>query len=528
MKKIAWGIVGAGRIAASFVEALAQSKDSELYGVASRNPQRGKEFAEKWNIKHVYASYQELFEDKNIDVVYIATPHMNHAELSIAAMKAGKSVLCEKAPAINAQELQDVYDCAYKTGCFYMEAMWTKFNPTFRQCVKWVAEGKIGDLLAVYADFCISREPKAIYADKEYPLNRLYDVNTAGGALLDVGIYPVTVAFAMVESFLGSQGEEKKLSPDLIQNTCRKAFTGVDAFDSISMQFGNIQTHLSCSIDTECGGQLKSAKIVGTKGTIYMPLFWMGEEAYILSLDGEHVESCAYPFGINGYEYEIEEFCRCIQLRWQGEEIRESPLHTHRQSLRVMKALDTIRENIGLEYPFEKKTHKIKESARILTPTGISGELNFDDKKIVVYTDGGCSGNPGAGGWGCVILAGGEEFTAAGGEINTTNNRMELSAAIAALSAIEQNEKWKKSSITVYIDSQYVKKGITSWIRSWKKNGWKNSEKQPVKNRDLWEALDALNSELKVSWQWVKGHAGNKYNEICDALAKAEVEKYSK
>ena len=127
-----------------------------------------------------------------------------------------------------------------------------------------------------------------------------------------------------------------------------------------------------------------------------------------------------------------------------------------------------------------------------------------------------------------MILAEGEEFTAAGGEINTTNNRMELSAAIAALSAIEQNEKWKKSPITVYIDSQYVKNGITSWIRSWKKNGWKNSEKQPVKNRDLWEALDALNSELKVSWQWVKGHAGNKYNEICDALAKAEVEKYSK
>ena len=371
--------------------------------------------------------------------------------------------------------------------------------------------------------FALSR-----YADKEYPLNRLYDMNTAGGALLDVGIYPVTAAFAMVESFLGSQGEEKKLSPDLIQNTCRKAFTGVDAFDSISMQFGNIQVHLSCSIDTECGGQLKSAKIVGTKGTIYMPLFWMGEEAYILSLDGEQVESCTYPFGINGYEYEIEEFCRCIQLRWQGEEIRESPLHTHRQSLRVMKALDTIRENIGLEYPFEKRTHKIKESARILTPTGISGELNFDDKKIVVYTDGGCSGNPGAGGWGCVILAGGEEFTAAGGEINTTNNRMELSAAIAALSAIEQNEKWKNSPITVYIDSQYVKNGITSWIRSWKKNGWKNSEKQPVKNRDLWEALDALNSALNVSWQWVKGHAGNKYNEICDALAKAEVEKYSK
>nr|WP_052296203.1 ribonuclease HI [Treponema brennaborense] len=160
--------------------------------------------------------------------------------------------------------------------------------------------------------------------------------------------------------------------------------------------------------------------------------------------------------------------------------------------------------------------------------TGDAAELAFGSEEIIVYTDGGCSGNPGPGGWGCVILADGTQYTASGGEPVTTNNRMELSAAIAALSAIDQNESWKQRPIRVHIDSQYVKNGITSWIRSWKKNGWRNSEKQPVKNRDLWELLDALNGRLSVSWNWVKGHAGVTYNELCDELATKEVKKYSK
>ena len=147
---------------------------------------------------------------------------------------------------------------------------------------------------------------------------------------------------------------------------------------------------------------------------------------------------------------------------------------------------------------------------------------------VEMFTDGACSGNPGPGGWGCVILADKMEYTVSGGEALTTNNRMELSAAIAALSAIDQNQEWREQAITVHIDSQYVKNGITSWIRSWKKNGWKNSEKQPVKNRDLWEILDELNSKLNVSWKWVKGHSGNKYNDLCDSLATKEAAKYSR
>ena len=104
---------------------------------------------------------------------------------------------------------------------------------------------------------------------------------------------------------------------------------------------------------------------------------------------------------------------------------------------------------------------------------------------------------------------------------------MELCAAIAALSAVIQNETWKQRRIVVNIDSQYVKNGITSWIKAWKKNGWRNSSKQPVKNKDLWETLDNLNCSLSVNWNWVKGHSGVKYNEVCDKLATDEVAKYS-
>ena len=147
-------------------------------------------------------------------------------------------------------------------------------------------------------------------------------------------------------------------------------------------------------------------------------------------------------------------------------------------------------------------------------------------EEIVIYTDGGCLGNPGPGGWGCVILDGEEEKRLSGGEAQTTNNRMELSAAINALDAVVKNPGWVSRKICVYSDSQYVKNGITSWINNWKKNGWRTSAKKPVLNKELWLALDELYSQLDIEWKWVKGHAGFKYNEICDQLCKVEMSKF--
>ena len=147
--------------------------------------------------------------------------------------------------------------------------------------------------------------------------------------------------------------------------------------------------------------------------------------------------------------------------------------------------------------------------------------------EIIIYTDGGCSGNPGPGGWGVVISADGIVKQISGGEKFTTNNRMELLAAINALSIIKNTPKFEGRKIILNIDSQYVKNGITTWIKGWKAKGWITADKKPVKNQDLWIVLDELNNSLNVSWNWVKGHAGNKYNEICDSLAVEESRKAS-
>ncbi len=145
--------------------------------------------------------------------------------------------------------------------------------------------------------------------------------------------------------------------------------------------------------------------------------------------------------------------------------------------------------------------------------------------EVIIYTDGGCSGNPGPGGWGVVVIFNGEARQLSGGEKNTTNNRMELTAAINALSIVKNTPDFKNHKIIVNIDSQYVKNGITVWINGWKLKGWKTADKKPVKNQDLWIQLDELNSALNVSWNWVKGHAGIEYNEICDQLCQKEIAK---
>ena len=147
-------------------------------------------------------------------------------------------------------------------------------------------------------------------------------------------------------------------------------------------------------------------------------------------------------------------------------------------------------------------------------------------EEIVIYTDGGCCGNPGPGGWGIVVIADGVAKQLSGGEKLTTNNRMELTAAIAALTVIHNTPGFAQRPVTVNIDSQYVKNGITTWIKGWKSKGWKTADKKPVKNQDLWVKLDELNAGLKVNWNWVKGHAGVEYNEICDSLCKMEMDKY--
>ncbi len=150
---------------------------------------------------------------------------------------------------------------------------------------------------------------------------------------------------------------------------------------------------------------------------------------------------------------------------------------------------------------------------------------------IIVYTDGGCSGNPGPGGWGYVIIDEKDgvakgEYSDSGGEKMTTNNRMELLAVIHALDRIaEEGLLSGTRGVSVYTDSQYVKNGMTSWLASWKRNGWKTASKQPVKNQDLWLRLDGLASRFVLRWVWVKGHSGIEYNELVDRMTQTEIAK---
>jgi len=144
-------------------------------------------------------------------------------------------------------------------------------------------------------------------------------------------------------------------------------------------------------------------------------------------------------------------------------------------------------------------------------------------KKIIIHTDGGCEGNPGPGGWAAVLEYEGREKVLSGGDPATTNNRMELQAAISALEALKE-----PCEIGFYTDSQYVRNGITEWVSKWKAKGWMSTQKKPVKNEDLWRRLDGLASKHRIIWKWLKGHAGHAVNERCDVLAQEEIAKIKK
>jgi len=144
-------------------------------------------------------------------------------------------------------------------------------------------------------------------------------------------------------------------------------------------------------------------------------------------------------------------------------------------------------------------------------------------KGVVIYTDGACSGNPGPGGWGALLIWNGNERELQGGEAETTNNRMELTAAIKALEALN-----KPCAVELFTDSEYLRNGILSWLANWKRNGWRTAAKKPVKNADLWQELDAAQHRHHVTWHWVKGHAGHDGNERADALARAGMAPFKK
>lgn len=149
-------------------------------------------------------------------------------------------------------------------------------------------------------------------------------------------------------------------------------------------------------------------------------------------------------------------------------------------------------------------------------------KTNGAKKKVQIFTDGACRGNPGPGGWAAILRYKTVERELSGSARHTTNNRMELMAVIEALRALKES-----CSVDLYTDSQYLRNGITSWIRTWKRNGWRTASKEPVKNKDLWENLDSLSQKHEIQWHWVKGHQGHPENERCDLLARNSIDSES-
>lgn len=323
---IKWGILGTGGIASAFARDLAFAKNTEKAAVGSRTEESAAKFAEEHGVSRAYGSYEELVQDPDVDVIYVATPHPFHKENVMACLRAGKAVLCEKPFTINSGELEEIIQFAREQKLFLMEAMWTKLLPPILKVREWIDRGEIGEVLLVKAEFGFraSRDPEG----------RLFNPALGGGALLDVGIYPVTFA-----SMIFGPNPEKILS------TAHIGETGVDEQFSIIMTYPSGKTaSLNGSFRVDLTNE---AYIHGTEGSIQIPSFFSAKSAtlYKKAVEAETFQDDRQSAG---YAFEIEEAGRCLR---QG--LLESPVVPLDESLKIMKLMDEIREQWGLEYPFE-------------------------------------------------------------------------------------------------------------------------------------------------------------------------------
>lgn len=321
---IKWGIVGPGNIANKFAKAIKNVKGAELTAVASNSKERGRAFAEKFNIPNVFVGYEEMANSPLVDAVYIATPHPFHKPCAETFINARKHVLCEKPVCVNASQAIELLRCAEKNQVFLMEAMWTRFLPAISEALKIAQSGEIGEIRGVKADFCYSLTPM------EEP--KIYRNDMAGGSLLDVGVYGLN--FAAI--FLGN-------SPESITAASSIDY-GVDCHTNILMKYkrGAIAS-VSSAINVL---KPETVYVYGTKGYIALPNFY-GAQEIIVSVNNEERRISRASIG-DGFEEEIYEACNCIR---QGK--LQSDVMPMSESITILKQMDYIREQIGLKYPFD-------------------------------------------------------------------------------------------------------------------------------------------------------------------------------
>ncbi len=322
---VGWGIIGLGNIARKFAKDLSLVHDAALMGVASRSLVKAKAFKEEFKVPYAFDNYEALLDCEEVEVVYIAVPHTEHFEWSIKAMEKGKHVLCEKPAGINQAQVKEMVEAARKNKVFFMEALWSRFIPSIQEIKKSIDAGEAGEIVYLHADF-------AFFALDRNPDSRVLNPELGGGSLLDIGIYPVFLAYLI----LGK--------PDRIEAHAKFLESGTEVQTAITFYYPGAHALLFSSLGTHSP---IAATIAGTDGTFIIHPRWHEAEGFSL-LSDEKKEEFEFPKVGKGYTYEIEEVHRCL-----SEDRLESPLWSHQHSLDLISLLDRIREITGIRFPFE-------------------------------------------------------------------------------------------------------------------------------------------------------------------------------
>ncbi len=324
--QIRWGILGTGNIARKFALGLHELEDAALVAVGSRSQESADRFGDQFQVSRRHASYEDLAADPQVDVVYIATPHSLHKENMRLCLEAGKAVLCEKPFTINAQEAREVIELARARRLFLMEAMWTRYIPLMVELRRMLAEGVIGDVRMITADFG--------YRARFNPRSRAFDPALGGGGLLDVGVYPISLA----SMILGA--------PDRIASLAEIGQTGVDEQAAMVLGYpGGELAVLHTAVRTTTP---QEATIMGTDGWIRIHPRWWIPDTMTIHPAGGAPQTVQVPFIGNGYNYEAAEVHRCLR-----EGRLESEIMPLDETLAIMETMDRIRAQWGMKYPME-------------------------------------------------------------------------------------------------------------------------------------------------------------------------------
>ncbi|URM38850.1 Gfo/Idh/MocA family protein [Flavobacterium anhuiense] len=321
-RSIKWGIVGLGNIASQFASDLLLIENAELTAVASRDFTKAEEFGGKFNALRMYNSYDLLFEDSEVEIVYIATTHNSHAELSIKALEKGKHVLCEKPMALSYQDAQRMIEASKKHNVFFMEAFWTRFIPSIQNLLQKIGNGIIGDVNYIKADFA--------FHGSETENKRLFDKELGGGALFDIGVYPLFLSYIVL-------GKPKEILAKAIKHK-----NDIDLQTSMILQYETAQSVLHASIVSESD---MKAIISGTKGRIELNAPWYIADGYSLFINEEKEATFTFPALGKGYSHEIIECQNCIL----NNEI-ESKLWSHQNCLDLSRIVEEIKNQIQLHF----------------------------------------------------------------------------------------------------------------------------------------------------------------------------------